>query len=211
MPRAYLQEVLAKYIPTKAVGLIADWIIENRIKVKITKSRSSKLGDFRPAWNGSDQRITINYNLNKYSFLITLVHELAHLKVWQKHQNKASPHGSEWKKEYKHLMSFFLHKHIFPADIDQALAKYMNNPAAASCSDINLLRILKKHDPRGTGVIHLEEAPENCVFKLENGQVFQKGEKRRTRYHCIEVGTKRPYTVSSLAEVVVLPEKPHKA
>lgn len=206
MPRAYLQEVLAKYIPTKAVFIITDWIIENRIKIKITKSRSTKLGDFRPPFKGTAHLITINYDLNKYSFLITLVHELAHLKAWQKHKNKVAPHGIEWKNEYKYLMSFFLHNTIFPDDVNKALAKYMNNPAAASCSDLNLLRILRKYDKRDTGIIHLEEAPENCVFKLENGRIFRKGEKRRTRFHCTEVATKRLYTVSSLAAIIVLKE-----
>ena len=206
MPRAHLQEVLAKYIPTKAVSLIADWIIEYRIKIKITKSRSTKLGDFRPAFQGFEQRITINYNLNKYSFLITLVHELAHLKAWNKYKNKVLPHGMEWKQEYKYLMSFFLHNAIFPADINKALAKYMVNPAAASCSDNNLLRTLRKYDKKDDGIIHLEEAPDHCTFKLENGRVFIKGEKRSTRFLCAEVGTKRIYTVSSLAEVVVLEE-----
>ncbi len=154
-----------------------------------------------------EQRITINHDLNKYSFLITLVHELAHLKAWQKHKNRVLPHGAEWKNEYKYLMSFFLHNAIFPIDINHALAKYMANPAAASCSDINLLRILRKYDKRDEGIIHLEEAPDNCTFKLENGRIFKKGEKRRTRFLCAEVGTKRIYTVSSLAEVMVLEEE----
>ncbi len=204
MSRVYLQEVLAKYIPTKSVGIISDWIIENSIKIKITKSRSTKLGDFRPPFNGTEQRITINYDLNKYSFLITLVHELAHLKAWQKFKNRVLPHGAEWKNEYKYLMSFFLHNDIFPDDINKALAKYMANPAAASCSDINLLRTLRKYDAREDGIMHLEEAPDNCVFKLENGRIFRKGERRRTRFHCVEVATKRLYTVSSMAEVTVL-------
>ena len=130
--------------------------------------------------------------------------EVASINAAQKHKNKVAPHGAEWKNEYKYLMSFFLHNAIFPEDINKALAKYMNNPAAASCSDINLLRILRKYDKRDTGTIHLEEAPDNCMFKLENGRIFKKGEKRRTRFLCSEVATKRIYTVSSLAEVVVL-------
>jgi SprT protein len=202
--RIYLQEVLAKYIPTAAVSLLSDWIIEFRIKVKITNSRSSKLGDFRPAFQGADPLITINHDLNKYSFLITLVHELAHLKAWIKFKNKVPPHGKEWKEEYKYLMSFLLHQNIFPDDVNKALAKYMANPAAASCSDIHLLRTLRKYNKVKDGIIHLEETPDGCIFKLENGRIFEKGEKRRTRFLCKEVATKRIFTVSSLAEVTVL-------
>ena len=39
----------------------------------------------------------MNNNLNKYSFLITITHEIAHMMIWEKHQNKVDPHGEEWK------------------------------------------------------------------------------------------------------------------
>jgi SprT protein len=204
MSRVHLQEVLAKYVPTAAVEQLANWIVEYRIKIKITKTRSTKLGDFRPAFQGAEPLITINHDLNKYAFLITLVHELAHLKAWQKYKNRVAPHGKEWKDEYKYLMQFFLHNSIFPEDVNQALAKYMCNPAAASCSDIPLLRILRKYNKKSDESLHLEDAPEGCHFQLENGRIFIKGEKRRTRFLCLETATKKRYTVSALAEVRVL-------
>jgi SprT protein len=206
LSRIHLQEVLAKYIPTAAVEVLSGWIIEYRIKIKITKTRSTKLGDFRPAHQGIEPLITINHDLNKYSFLITLVHELAHLKAWQKHKNKVAPHGKEWKDEYKYLMSFFLNTPIFPHDINLALTRYMTNPAAASCSDMDLLRVLRKYNKIKDEKLHLEDTPETCIFKLENGRIFKKGEKRRTRFLCVELATKRKYTVSALAEVTLMEE-----
>ena len=60
---------------------------------KVKKSRSSKYGDYRPPLKGSNHLITINYDMNKYAFLITLVHEIAHLTNWNKHKDKVKPHG----------------------------------------------------------------------------------------------------------------------
>ena len=78
MKEQYTQ-VLIKYIPETSVPLIVNWIIEYGVHLKITKDRSTKLGDFRPTLGvNRGHRITVNYNLNKYAFLITLVHEIAH-------------------------------------------------------------------------------------------------------------------------------------
>ena len=91
------QEILKKYIPEKATLLIAHWIIDLDFKLKIKKERSTKLGDYRAPFNGSNHQITINYNLNKYSFLVTLVHEIAHLTTYNKYKHSVLPHGQEWK------------------------------------------------------------------------------------------------------------------
>ncbi len=128
------QSILYKYIPEKAVPVISEWIYKFDFKLKIKKSRSSKYGDYRPPVNGENHLITINYDMNKYAFLITLIHEVAHLSNYNKHKNSVKPHGEEWKFHYKMLMQQFLTPEIFPGDVIMALRKYMNNPAASSCS-----------------------------------------------------------------------------
>ena len=40
--------------------------------------------------------ISINNNLNPYSFLITLTHELAHAFVYRNYKNTRDPHGKKW-------------------------------------------------------------------------------------------------------------------
>ena len=72
-------DILVKYIPEAAVPTIAEWIIHYDFKLKIKKERNSRLGDYTPPREGLNHLITINHNLNKYAFLITLVHEVAHL------------------------------------------------------------------------------------------------------------------------------------
>ncbi|MGZ4079781.1 MAG: SprT-like domain-containing protein [Bacteroidia bacterium] len=142
------QSILHKYIPEKAVPVISEWIYKFDFKLRIKKSRSSKYGDYRPPIKGENHLITINYDMNKYAFLITLVHEIAHLSNYNKNKDTVKPHGEEWKLHYKMLMNQFLTPEIFPLDVINALRKYMNNPAASSCSDTNLLRVLKNYDNR---------------------------------------------------------------
>lgn len=198
-----LKESLVKYIPEKSVNTIAEWVVNYNIHLKVAKSRYTKLGDYRHPYMGKGHRISVNHNLNKYSFLITLVHEIAHLTNWNNHKNKVAPHGDEWKEEFKIHMRPFLVAGIFPHDIQLALMKYMSNPKASSCSDHNLLKTLSLYDD-GEDTLHLEDIEENALFQLENGMTFKKGEKLRKRYRCLEVTTNKKYLVSPLAKVKLM-------
>ena len=197
------QNILKKYIPEKAVVTIAQWVYEFDFKLKIKKSRSTKLGDYRSPYGESNHIITVNHDLNKYEFLITLVHEIAHLSTYNKHKNRVKPHGDEWKEEYKNLMEKFLHSEIFPTDVIHVLKNYMSNPAASSCSDINLLRIMKNYN-EDAGTVLLENIQFGEKFIYNNSRTFIKGERVRKRIKCKEIETDRMYLFNPVTEV-----KPH--
>jgi SprT protein len=197
------QSILHKYIPEKAVPVISEWIFHFDFKLRIKKSRSSKYGDYRPPIKGENHLITVNYDMNKYAFLITLVHEIAHLSNYNKNKNTVKPHGEEWKQHYKQLMQQFLIPDIFPPDVIAALRKYMNNPAASSCSDTNLLRVLKKYDVRQHTVL-LEEVPTGATFMYNKNRHFIKGEQVRKRFKCKELNTNRTYLFNPLTEVLIV-------
>src|SRR5690606_6272868 len=193
---------LSKYIPAEAAPIISQWINDSACRFKVTKSRASKLGDYRAPFRGSSHQITVNHDLNPYAFLMTTVHEFAHLKTYQEYKNLVRPHGEEWKKNFKSLIQPFLKLNIFPADIVIAINNYMNNPAASSCTDLNLYRVLKKYDTKISEVTHVEELPEQAVFQLKNGRTFQKMEKLRKRYKCLEISTQKIYLFHPVAEVI---------
>jgi SprT protein len=198
--------ILQKYLPEKAVTIIADWIYTYDFKLKIKKTRSTKYGDYRPPHNGSNHIISINHDLNKYAFLITLVHEIAHLTNYNRHKNTVKPHGEEWKLHYKLLMNQFLHPDFFPDDIIYALRKYMSNPAASSCSDINLLRILKRYDTNRNNVL-MEQLNVGDYFIYANRK-FKVYEIMRKRYKCKELPGNKMYLFHPIAEVTLhLPEE----
>ncbi|MCA5005968.1 SprT family zinc-dependent metalloprotease [Sphingobacterium bovistauri] len=192
---------LSKYIPAEAAPIISQWINDSTCRFKVTKSRTSKLGDYRAPFRGSPHQITVNHDLNPYAFLMTTVHEFAHLKTYQDFKNKAKPHGEEWKNNFKSLIQPFLKLNIFPTDVVIAINNYMNNPAASSCTDLNLYRVLKKYDNKISEVIHVEELPEKAVFQLKNGRTFQKMDKLRKRYKCLEISTNKIYLFHPIAEV----------
>lgn len=196
------KSILKKYIPEQSIDLIAHWIYFFDFKLKIKKERSSKQGDYRPPLKHTNHHITVNRNLNKYAFLITLVHEIAHLTNWNRHKEKVKPHGEEWKQEFQLLMKEFTAKNIFPEDISAALDNYLKNPAASSCSDTRLYRILKRYDEK-KGMVLLEQLPVKTVFKFNGDRDFIKGEKIRTRYRCVELKTNRQYLFSPIAEVEI--------
>jgi SprT protein len=195
-------EILKKYLPEDAVPLIASWIVQFDFKLKIKRERSTRLGDYTSPRDGLNHTITINHNLNKYSFLITLVHEIAHLVTFNEYKNSVSPHGREWKTNFKKLMQPFLSPDIFPLEVFYALRKYMENPAATSCTDLRLLKVLKLHDEI-SDTFFLEYLPIDTMFIYNESKVFRKGEKLRKRIKCTEIKSGSVYLFSPLAEVKV--------
>jgi SprT protein len=193
------QNILKKYIPEMAVPIVSEWIYRYDFKLKIKKSRATKLGDYRPPVNGNNHQITINHDMNRYAFFITLIHEVAHLDNYLKYKNTVKPHGEEWKNSYKKLMTPFLNTDYFPEDIIRVLQAYMSNPAASSCSDIELLRTLKKYDKPSSSLL-VEEITHGATF-IYNNRKFVKIEKSRKRYKCMEIETKAVYLFNPLTEV----------
>ncbi|UOE49575.1 SprT-like domain-containing protein [Mucilaginibacter sp. SMC90] len=199
-------KVLEKYLPAEAAPLIARWIDYFKCEFKISRNRNSKFGDYRSPYGGKGHRISVNYDLNPYAFLVTTVHEFAHLHTWNEHKQKAKPHGTEWKNNFKKMMQPFFEKEIFPADVKKAIVNYLDNPAASSCSDLNLYRSLRKYDPpkESEAILTVEKIPLKALFKLKDGRVFRKDEKLRKRFKCTEVATKRIYLFSPVAEVELI-------
>lgn len=199
-------KVLEKYLPAEAAPLIARWIDYFKCEFKISRNRNSKFGDYRSPYGDKGHRISVNYDLNPYAFLVTTVHEFAHLHTWNEHKQKAKPHGTEWKNNFKKMMQPFFEKEIFPADVKKAIVNYLDNPAASSCSDLNLYRSLRKYDPpkESEAILTIEKIPLKALFKLKDGRVFRKDEKLRKRFKCTEVATRRIYLFSPVAEVELI-------
>jgi len=187
-------------IPEAAIDTINSWIGLYSISLRIAKKRRTKLGDYRAPIGKHGHRISVNGNLNQYAFLVTLVHEIAHLITWEKYRRKAKPHGTEWKQEYKTLMNQLDGLRIFPSDVKRAVGNYMENPNASSCTDIELSKVLAKYNTYN--FCYLEDLQEMAVFQIENGRQFQKGPLRRTRYKCKDLNNNKYYLFSPITEVI---------
>ncbi len=200
---------LSKYMPEAAAPIISQWINDTSCRFKVSRSRKTKLGDYRAPFRGSPHQITVNHDLNPYSFLITSIHEFAHLKTYQDYKSTVKPHGAEWKQNFVNLIQPFIKLSIFPSDILMAISSYMNNPAASSCTDLTLYRALKKYDSKvlAEDATVVEDLPLDAIFVLENGRKFKKMEKVRKRYKCLEIATNKIYLFHPIAEVFISEEE----
>jgi hypothetical protein len=200
-------QALAKFLPDGTFERVVDYVHHYKVHLTISKQRKSVLGDYRHAGWGGNHRISVNGNLNTYEFLITLLHELAHLLTYEQFKNKAEPHGKEWKNHYSRLLVDFVQQKVFPADIEKALQKSIINPAATANGETELLLVLRKYDiAKKEGHLHIIDIAEGSLFATENGKVFRKGAKRRKRFECVEVKTGLHYSFSPITEVRVMGE-----
>lgn len=193
---------LSDFLPLGSYPLIEPFLVQYKVHLTVTRSRSSVLGDYRNAHAGKAHRISVNGNLNRYAFLITLLHELAHLITFIRFGHKVAAHGREWKQQFGELLKQLVTTGIFPDDIKSQLVASLHNPAASSCADTALMRVLRKYDPKKEGVVLVEELAPGDAFVIKGGRVFRRGEKVRTRIKAIEIKTGKVYLFSPIYEVV---------
>lgn len=197
-----MNETLAKYIPEHAVKPVFDLIVANQVHLKIVNERQTRHGDYRRALNGKHE-ITVNASLNKYRFLITLIHEISHLVAFEKFGRHIKPHGNEWKYTFQRLMIPFIRPEIFPSMILPLLARHFKNPSASSDTDTTLSLALKQYDSN-SDKNYVFEIPYGSVFRIKNGKVFKKIAVRTKRFECLEISTGKTYLFNPNAEVELI-------
>ncbi len=197
---------LSRFAPDFFVEYLVELILNAKVVFKIVPGRSTKLGDFRVRSEGEKPIITVNGNLNKFAFLITTLHELAHLNTFRQYGLRVAPHGLEWKNAFRALLEPVLLSKQLPNDIEKVLWNTFTNTKASSCSDLNLSRVLRKYD-KPSDQISLEEIPVASHFSL-NGRAFEKGLLRRSRYLCKELTSGKQYLIHALATVQLI--KPYE-
>mgnify|MGYP001166429239 CR=1 FL=1 len=103
-----------KYIHPKSLKKVKAWEKEFGVEITASKPSKTRLGVFIVKKHAPNI-IKINNDLNKYSFLIILIHELAHASVWKKFGRQVNPHGKEWKHEFhQHSFHRYFHTALFP-------------------------------------------------------------------------------------------------
>jgi len=206
--RAHLPEGTADYV---AELLRGDQLGGAAVEVRSVRARRSKLGDHRaPVRGRTIHRITINDDLNPYAFLTTLLHEIAHAVTWEKHvrprkpfSRRVLPHGAQWKSEFGRILAPVVDRGSLPADVSGALARYLRDPAAATCSDRGLLVALSRYDAPDPLRMMVEEVAVGVAFRVEGGRTFLKGPKLRSRFRCYDANTGVEYRIHPLCRVTL--------
>ncbi len=198
-----MDDILKKYLPERAVTSCLELIQNTGVHLKIVNERITRHGDYRRMPDGRHQ-ITVNATLNKYRFLVTLIHEIAHLVAFEKYGRRIKPHGREWKITFQKLMLPFIRPEIFPSKLLPLLANHFRNPKASSNTDAQLSVALKSYDKQHSDKSYVFELPLGSVFRLYNGKLYKKGNRRIKRYECVEVTSGKIYLFQPNAEVELI-------
>lgn len=191
-----------KYLPEQAVKPVFELIVTNEVHLKIVNERQTRHGDYRRGASGKHE-ITVNASLNKYRFLITLIHEISHLVAFERFGRNIKPHGNEWKVTFQRMMLPFIRPEIFPNQLLPLLARHFRNPSASSDTDTTLSLALKQYDG-ANDKNYVFEIPYGSVFRISNGKIFKKIAIRTKRYECLEISSGKLYLFNPNAEVELL-------
>lgn len=199
-----LTEEISKHLPVNAINDVDILFEKYPCKFKLAKPRKSKYGDFRVRYNKYKIRsfeISVNKNLKPGFFLLTLIHEMAHLVTYKIFERKVKPHGKEWQKIYKELMMPFINDKNYDSKTLKLLKNYFEKPCHSNKWQSDLIRLLE--GKKDEGMERLEKIPDESYFELE-GKKFQKGKKNRKRYTCKNLENQKYYTIPPHALVVYL-------
>lgn len=193
---------LKTFLPKGSFEKVLIYFEKYPVFLKITRERKTLLGDYRnPTRECPQHRISVNGSLNSYSFLITLLHEIAHMLTYVQYGTKVAPHGLQWQRIYRKVVSGFLNQGIFPKKLEMVIWESLTTAKASTCSDPQLYRALKAYDKRPAHLKYVEEIPEKAFFLTTDGRKFQMIGKARTRYRCREIKTRRLYFFHPMVEV----------
>ena len=202
--RTDLENALKPFLPEGSVELVCEKLRAYPHHLVITPPRSTKHGDFKADSKTGRLELTVNGNLNPYAFLVTLMHELAHLITHVEHGWHVKPHGDEWKSAFKRTLGPFLRRNIFPEDLQLAIHGYLQNPGATSCSDHTMAKVLARYDKKSHPDICMVDdlhKGEKFLYGREKRK-FERGLKVRTRYQCKCLDTGHLYLFHPLTKVM---------
>lgn len=202
---AKYKQILGTYLPQEAVDEVFDLVSRYRVHFHITPERHSKLGDYRwPQRNHNYHEISVNGNLNKYYFLLVLLHEMAHLSCHQRFGCEVLPHGHEWQEEYRQLLLHY--RNYFPSEVAVLIDQYTRRIPLSRTLANKIEAQLRSYDEgyNPSDDLILDQLPEGSLFRLQQRpqQLFRSVEKRRTRWLCEDAQTRMQYLIRGSAQVV---------
>ncbi len=201
MSNTVFQNAIKRYVPEATVSYCSELWLLHKFKFIVKKKRTTKLGDYSYNRLLNQHTITVNGDLNPYSFLITYLHEVAHLITGVRHGFRVKPHGEEWKASFKEVLYPVLREEVFPPTIIAPLYDYIVNPKATSCSDIDLIKALGEHDEHKQAFLSDVKLGETFRF---NKKYFRKDSIMRTRAICTELSSKKKYYVPLAAQIELM-------
>lgn len=200
MKKEQFYRLTASYLPEAALDYCCNlWLLYD-FALKISRDRKTKLGDFRYDSSKKQYSVSVNKGLNPYAFLVTYIHEVAHVYTYRQFGRKVKPHGPEWQQNFRKLAAPLLNTAVFPAEVLKSFQDYLINPAASTSGYLPLNMALRRHDPETEPQLLLASLGEGSTFLFKN-RTFVKVGKKRTRALCTDLANGRKYLISEGAQV----------
>lgn len=183
------QEILQRHLPQAAVAPFLDYWERNKLNLHICRERTSKLGDYLlPTPQHPQHAISVNGTLNRYHFLLVLLHEMGHLDTFVRYGRSVQPHGHEWQEAFARLIREYLDYGCFPDEVAALLNRYaakipLNRTLKEQIDDL-LAHYDRNYNPDDS--LKLDNLLPGDRFVLKNGKerVFEVVEHRRSRWVC---------------------------
>ncbi len=138
---------LTPYLPPGLAPMVTDLILSlPNLDLKIVEPRKARRGDYTFKHLDGRHQITINWNLSRHNFLITFLHEYAHLIARNKYGNNITPHGKEWKMMFREVANPFIRSGLLHPVFAAAFTHYLENPFASSEKDSSLMEACRRAD-----------------------------------------------------------------
>lgn len=187
------KEELKHFFPSVSLDEVVIIFKSYDMRLQVVNPRLSKSGDYRYFKQRPVHRIRINGNLSPFEFLITFLHEVAHMMVTSKGRRPRLPHGEEWQHCFREIGNQFIAAGCFPENIKDAFLNHINKGYASTFSDANLRKALAAYSEPDNKVL-LEQLAVGDLFVL-NRKTFRKGQKLRSRHSCLCIDNQRTYLV----------------
>lgn len=195
-----MDNLLTQYLPKQSLDYCSQLSNQYTYQLDLSFDRKTKFGHYKYLPKTKQHIISINRGLSKPLFLITFLHELAHLEVMVKYGRKVQPHGMEWKKTFSSFLKPVLSPAIFENKLLLALQKHALRPKATLMADPNLWKVLF-HENTLTTTLDDIEIGKQFIYKK---RTFKKLETRRTRVLCYEPSSKHKYLIPRLTPVELI-------
>lgn len=192
-----MQKLLTPHLPKASIEYCVQLSNKYSFRLDFSFDRKTKFGHYKYDPKTKQHIISVNKGLSKPLFLITYLHELAHLEVMLTYGRKVQPHGKEWKTTFSVFLQPVLTENIFEPKLLNALKKHSLRPKASLVADPVLWKALfNKHSNFTT----LDEIEEGQLFTYKK-RTFKKLKNKRTRTLCYEPASKQNYLIPRLARV----------
>jgi hypothetical protein len=205
MPRpteAEFSAQVGRFFPPEALAFVFNIFDKESFSLKVTPPRESKKGDYRPP---TPQRrlplITVNGDLPPYEFLVVYLHEVAHYMTYKEYKKNITPHGKEWKNQYRQLFQKLFSAVALPEEVKSAFETHLKHVKSSSVLDVTLNVLFRKYDTKNSNEVFVKELQLNDLF-LYQKEVFRFDGMIRTRARCIKIRNNSLWVLGAHAKVV---------